>query len=340
MIMMDKNDIAKLAQYLYPNLIRSDLESADVDALAAKIKEMRVGWSPEDEFAATMCWLGNSAGFHRITEVPAKWPPELAEKMRAPDFLAFPIVDGRPFPVLIEVKSSRHQQIKWSAKYRRSLIAFAEQLKLPLLVAWKHYGLWLVVDHRHFRQNQTGYRLDMETAFREDLSCVLFRNLRIQMNPDLRFVLHMEILDEMPGGTDTLLPEGTITFEIKRAAFYVGETQLQDKAPSFAFSLLLATADQAELKRTGKQTCEQIFRPLENHGFSLSSVFVAQVSLRSTGEEVDWHRELTTPPPSSGLQLRESLNDGIKQKFVRYVMDVVPNTWPEFLPALAKTPRT
>ena len=293
------------------------------------------GLSPEDEFAATVCWLGNHAGIHRIDQMPMP-VPEIAEKMRAPDFVAFPMVDGAPFPVPIEVKSSKHTQLKWSAKYRRSLIAFAEHLKLPLLVAWKTHDFWFLVDHRHLQQNQTGYRLDLETAFREDLSCVLFRNLRIQMNPDLRFILHMDILDEMPGDVDTLLPEGIISFQIRRAAFYALGVQLEDEKPSFAFSLLMATPDDVELTRTGKQTCDHIFRPLENHGFSLSNVFVAQVSLRHHGDEVDWHRVLTLPLPSSGLQLRDSLDAAIRNKFVRYVMDILPNTWPDFPPERPK----
>jgi Holliday junction resolvase len=98
--------------------------------------------------------------------------PELSEEMRAPDFIAFPIVNDRPFPVLIEVKSSHHQKIKWSESYRRSLVNFAEYLKLPLLVAWKCGDLWFLVEHHHFGRNVTGYRLTLEQAFREDLSCL------------------------------------------------------------------------------------------------------------------------------------------------------------------------
>ncbi len=150
--------------------------------------------------------------------------------MRAPDFIAFPIVNGRPFPVLIEVKSSHHQQIKWSESYRRSLMNFAEHVKLPLLVAWKCGNLWSLVDHRHFARNVTGYRLMLEQAFREDLSCVLFRNLRIQMNPELEFILDMEILDEVAGEADTLLPVGILSMKIKQAAFYCKGAEIHNHA--------------------------------------------------------------------------------------------------------------
>jgi len=208
---------------------------------------------------------------------------------------------------------------------------FAEHVKLPLLVAWKCGNLWSLVDHRHFARNVTGYRLMLEQAFREDLSCVLFRNLRIQMNPELEFILDMEILDEVAGEADTLLPVGILSMKIKRAAFYCKGAEIHDKN-SLAFSLFLATPDESEFRRTGKQTCQNILRPIDSHGFSLSNVLAAQLSLRQSGQSIDWHRILTEPLPSSGLQLRQSLRESIDQGFVRYVMDIIPNTWPDFLP--------
>jgi hypothetical protein len=45
-----------------------------------------------------------------------------------------------------------------------------------------------------------------------------------------------------------------------------------------------------------------------NHGFSLSYVLVAQLSLRSQQAGLDWHRILTGLLPSSGLQLTRPTN--------------------------------
>jgi Holliday junction resolvase len=194
--MMTPDEISKLAFLLYPHIVRAQPDAATVESLAARVKQLQTGLLPEDEFATIVCWLGNCAGIHRIGQAPMPLP-DLPDKMRAPDFIAFPLVDGHPFPVLIEVKSSRHQEIKWSERYRSTLVNFAEHLKLPLLVAWKCADLWFLVDHRQFARSVTGYRLTLEKAFREDLSCLLFRNLRIQMNPDLELILDMEMLDEL-----------------------------------------------------------------------------------------------------------------------------------------------
>jgi hypothetical protein len=150
------------------------------------------------------------------------------------------------------------------------------------------------------------------------------------MNPELELVLDMQIMDEVEGDADTLLPKGTFTMKITHASFYSSGNEITDKN-AFAFSLFLATPDESEFRRTGKQTCKNIFRPIDNHGFSLANVLVAQLSLREAGERIDWHRILTKPLPSSGLELRQSLRQGIDHGFIKYVMDIVPNTWPDFL---------
>lgn len=151
--------------------------------------------------------------------------PALGDKMQAPDFIAFPMVCERPFPVLIEVKSHHADHLDWSEKYLNSLRRFAECLKVPLLVAWKCGPLWFLVEHSYFEKNVTAYRLTFRKAIGEDLYCVLFRNLRIEMNPKLEFILE-EIVDEMDGDKHTLLPEGTLQMKIAHAGFYNGGQEI------------------------------------------------------------------------------------------------------------------
>ena len=273
--MLNAGDISKLAFLLYPHVTKAEPDAMTIESLAERIRGLQAGLLPEDEFAAMVCWLGNCCGINRLGQAPMPIPA-FADEMRAPDFIAFPVVDGRPFPVLIEVKSSHRRVIKWSESYRSSLVRFAELLQLPLLVAWKCGDLWFLVDHRHFVKNVTGYRLTLEQAFREDLSCVLFRNLRIQMNPELEMILDMEVIDETPGDADALLPAGMLSLRIKHAGFHCRGVEINDRN-AFGFSLFLATPDETEFRRTGKQTCQNIFRPIDQTGFSLSNVLVAQL---------------------------------------------------------------
>lgn len=206
----------------------------------------------------------------------------------------------------------------WSEKYLQSLRRFAEAVRIPLLVAWKNGNLWTLVDHEHFEKNVTGYRLSMEKALKEDLFCPLFRNLRIQMNPELELAMDMEILDEVTGGTDTLIPAGKFQMKITKAGFYSDGAEIKNYFPEH-FSLFIAAPDDVEFVRTGKQTARQIFRPLENHSFTLLNVLTAQMSLQVAGQSVDWHEVLAKCSfPASGQSLRDSLMAGIDAGFIRY----------------------
>jgi Holliday junction resolvase len=329
--MMNPEDIAKLAFLLYPHITKTALDETSVESLAARVRGLHEGLSPEDEFAAKVCWLENCAGINRIDQTPMTIT-EVAGKMRAPDFIAFPVVNGAPLPVLIEVKSHREMNLDFSEAYLFSLSRFAERLKLPLLVAWRCGGLWSLFDHREIRKNVTGYRISLEHALRQDLSSVLFRDLRIMMNPDLELILEMDLLDEVDGDAGTLLTEGLFTFQICGAGFYNHGVHISRYEPEH-FALFLATPDQTELRRTGKQKFQQIYRPEPEHGFPLSNVLAARMSMLAGAEkEIDWHQAVTKPFSSSGTQFRESLQTAIDLGFVMYVMDIVPNNWPDFLP--------
>lgn len=329
---MTPDEISRLAFLLYPHIVKEEPDHGSIESLAARINRLQQGLLPEDEFAAMVSWLGNCAGIHHIDQTPIPMPGRApADKLRAPDFIAFPIVDGRAFPVLIEVKSHIGDQLDWSEAYLASLRKFAELLRLPLQVAWKAGDLWTLVDHQHFEKKQTAFHLTLGKAIREDLLSVLFRNLRIQMNPEVEFILDADILNEVVGGTDTLLPDGPFHIKIINAGFYRGGIEIYPYDPKY-FALVLVAPDEAELRRIGTQRCQQIFRPLADHSFTLSNVLVGQLSLGAS-VPLNWHHVLTKPFPSSGQEFRNSLQAGIDCGFIRYVMDVVPNTWPAFLPS-------
>ncbi len=328
---MTPEEISELAFLLYPHVVRSKPDTASTESLAQRIKGMQEGLQPEDEFAATVGWLGNCAAIHRIDQTPMPFPA-LTERLQAPDFIAFPLVCGRPLPVLIEVKSHNGDRLDWSEKYLNSLRKFAEYLNLPLLVAWKCGALWTLIHHTHFERNVTAYRLRFKEAIAQDLYCVLFRNLRIQMNPALEFILDMKIIDQVAGDKDTLLPEGPYQMEIVRAGFYRGGHEIKDYEHKLSW-LFYSAPDDVDLRRTGKQTCQQIFRPLPDHGFTLSNVLTTQLSITSAGEPIDWHRVLREGNfGSSGREFRGLLPGAIDKGFVRYVLDIIPQTWPSFLP--------
>lgn len=327
--MLTPAEISQLAFLLYPQIVRQKPDAVSTESLAARLKSLETGLLPEDEFIATVCWLGNCAGVHRIDQTPL---PGTSDEMQAPDLLAFPIVNKKPFPVLIEVKSRQDKRLKWSEKYLNSLRRFADCLEIPLLIAWKCGALWCVVDHRHFEKNVTAYQLPLTTALVEDLYCVLFRNLRIQMNPEIEFILEMGILDDVPGDPNALLPEASYHTKILGAKFQLDSKEVKGYDPAH-MALFMSAPDSSELRRTAKQSFQQVFKPLEDSFFTLSNVFFTELSMSSADEVIDWHSVLTAESfKSSGPEVVKTLDAGIKNGFIRYVMDIIPNTWPDFLP--------
>jgi hypothetical protein len=324
---VDARDVLNLAHRLYPHIATAEADIT-TEALAERVESLTRGLLPEDEFAATAMWLGNCAAIHRIDQ--SRMPLQVApDEMRAPDFLAFPIVNDRPMPILIEVKSAKDVVLDWSEKYLASLRRFADLLGLPLLVAWKWGDNWTLVDHRHFEKNLTAYRLTLVKAFKQDVMCVLFRDLRVMMNPEIELTFDFEMLDEVAGHAGDLIPTGQFKAKIAGVGFYRNGKKMTGKLD---FALFLATPSESEFRRTSKQTCQQIYRPVRDTGFTLSRVLVAQLSAAAEGD-LNWHQILARGKfPSNGSDVRNSLQAGLDQGFVQYVMDVVPNTWPDFLP--------
>lgn len=323
--------LSRLAFALFPELAAEAINAGNVEPLTQRMRDIQRGMSAEDELAAKVSWLGNSAGIHRIDQIPLA-AIEIDGRMRAPDFIAFPIVNGRPYPVLIEVKSKHDQRLKFSDSYLTSLRLFADRLRLPLLIARKCGGLWTLFDHRRFQRGEKGHRITLGTALMEDLSCALFRDIRVMMNPDIELAINMELVDEIEVKESDLLPAGIYTWQLRGGGFFLHGNQITDYDASH-FSLFLAMPDTTELRRTGARTWQHVIRPEPESGFNLSNVLVGQLSLMYSDEEdLNWHQILRRPFPSSGRELRQSIRSAIEKGFVQYGMDIVPHTWPDFVP--------
>ena len=75
------------------------------------------------------------------------------------------------------------------------LLRFAETVNLPVLVAWKFRGLWMLVDVTHFEKRITAYHLSWEIAMRENLMGILFGETVVELEEHFRFILEAELND-------------------------------------------------------------------------------------------------------------------------------------------------
>ncbi len=321
---MDELDQAafEISKLLYgQGLIHNPLES-----LSARILGIQKGLSAEAEFAATVTWLGNCDAIFRIETNPTTI--RAGSGLRAPDFIAFPSVKGRATPVLIEVKARAHEHLKWSEKYLSSLTGFAKLLNLPLLVAWKYKGLWLLVDHSHFDKNVTAFRLTIQKAVKEDLMSLLFRDLRVALNPKLQMYIDFEILDATVPAAEDAVPD---EFDAKIVNVgYAHEGIRLERNKREYFYLQLSAPDEVQLVRNGERRVRQIFRPTENTLFSLSRALITELSLGR--DKPDWHDLLRRGSfPGSGTNYRRLLPEAVEDGVVLRWFDIEPSTTPSFL---------
>lgn len=194
---LDPESLAKLAFGLYPHVFQSGEKHVSGESIAARIKRIRVGLEPENEFFAIVSWLGHCSGIFKIGQTPM--PIERNQNdLRAPEFIAFSSYQNRRVPLLIEVKTTNKNKLVWSKSYFDSLKAFAGLLGLPLLIAWKWNGIWLLCDVAHFQKRVTSYHLDYKTALKQNLMSLLFGNVHITMAEAFCLELHCLILDPKP----------------------------------------------------------------------------------------------------------------------------------------------
>ena len=92
------NRLLELAKVLY----EKGFDKRSIPSFSERLHSVQKGLSAEAEFAATVSWLRNCDAIFKLETNPAT---AQAGKLKAPDFIAFPIVRERRVPVLIEVKS-------------------------------------------------------------------------------------------------------------------------------------------------------------------------------------------------------------------------------------------
>jgi Holliday junction resolvase len=146
---------------------------ANPNRLAERVKQLEMGLPAEDHFMLLLSWLDRCHLVHRLDQLQV--PPRAISSFRIPDLLAVFFYEGGETPVLIEVKKTKKDKLKWSEKYLYPLKHYAEVLQLPLLVAvqWQDGGLWTLNDVGVFEKADVSHHLDIKSAFNNSLMCEL-----------------------------------------------------------------------------------------------------------------------------------------------------------------------
>ncbi|MDE0330692.1 MAG: restriction endonuclease [Nitrospinae bacterium] len=110
-------------------------------------------------------------------------------------------------PLLIEVKSKAKQTLSFKPDYLQRLYAYAELVNMPLLIAWRYHGIWVLFEARHFKKAHKNFNIRFSDAMRENLLGVLAGDVSYKIAPGagIRFRFKKEELltVEKDGGTVT-----------------------------------------------------------------------------------------------------------------------------------------
>lgn len=158
-----------------PRLIQDALAELGYDADAAEVAErvrrLDVGLPAEDEFSVLCIWLAKCQLLHKLDQHQV--PVASKQDFQVPDLLAKFSTQTSKSPVLIEVKSKKDKVLSFTPHYMGRLQNYADLVSMPLLVAWKFHGLWMLFEARHMKKADKNFNINLDTAMRENLLGVL-----------------------------------------------------------------------------------------------------------------------------------------------------------------------
>jgi len=158
-----------------PRLIQDVLAElgydADASSVAEQVRRLDIGLPVEDEFSVLCAWLGKCQLLHKLDQHQV--PRTSKQDFQVPDLLAKFSTQTSNSPVLIEVKSKKDKSLSFKPKYLGRLQNYADLVGMPLLVAWKYYGLWMLFEARHMKKVNMNFNITLETAMRENLLGIL-----------------------------------------------------------------------------------------------------------------------------------------------------------------------
>ena len=104
------------------------------------------------------------------------------------------------------MKSKTKQTLSFTPRYLDRIRAYAQLVKMPLLVAWKHHGIWVLFDIQHLTKAQKNFNITFGDAMKENLLGILAGDVayKIASGAGLRFRCKKEALVDREESEDTV----------------------------------------------------------------------------------------------------------------------------------------
>ncbi|HUD92788.1 hypothetical protein [Sphingobium sp.] len=301
---------------------------ADPKTIADRVRRLDVGLPAEDEFTAICSWLGKARLVHKLDQHQA--PLTSRDTYQVPDLLAQFENTG---PLLIEVKSKTKQTLSFTPEYLERLTAYATLVNMPLLIAWKHHGIWTLFEARHLTKARKNFNIRFGDAMKENLLGVLAGDVAYKIAPGagIRFRCRKQKL------LATEEHDGTVTeqwqMRIDKVGFIVADGKgASELAPDVA--PLFTTWDLAERQTHSDTHIELHFVADDDAGMMFGHMALTHL-LNWTlpqGAAINWRHAVRRDAVVSNMtNFGRALERALDQKVVRTILHQQPQSGPDFL---------
>jgi len=306
--------------------------------LIDRVKRLDLGLPAEDEFIFIISWLGKCSLTHKLDQ--SQFPPRSKDTYQVPDLLASFETSAGSKLVLIEIKVTNKKKLTWKADYLEKLKSYSNLLSIPLLVAWKFYGMWVLADIKCFQKAKTNFHLPIESAMKNNLMSYLAGDFayKIEPNVGLHFVMKKErLVSEESTGEGSKEQEWIV--RIEKAYFTNSAGKEVTKFPDGLWPLFIAAGPEAH-DRVEHDYVFQSFVIPENQGIKYSHTALPVLLNFSNKDEekIHWRKQLDEHKyPVEYKTFYDGANAGLKEKFIKYIFHIRPFDIPDFLMGLKKT---
>jgi Holliday junction resolvase len=300
---------------------------ADPVAVAAQVRNLERGLPAEDEFTAICAWLGKTELIHKLDQ--QQCPRSSTVRFQVPDLLAHFTGAGT---FLIEVKSKKTAKLSFTPEYLGRLQSYADMLRLPLLIAWKHHGLWTLFDTRHLRKARKNLNISFNTAITENLLGLLAGDVAYKIAPgagmSFRFRKEKLLNTSREAGTTS---ENWLT-RVDQVNFSVaGEERCDRLSPDV--KTLFTTWDLQEHQTHTDEHIEVAFRAgTEGMMFGHMALVHLLNWTQPAGVPINWRHAIRRDTVVASMtNFAAALEAGLAQKVVHLILHQQPKTRPDFL---------
>lgn len=292
---------------------------------------MNIGLPLEDEFSIICGWLGQCNLIHKLDQ--QQYPVSSKNKFQVPDLLAnFTIKGGGQHTVLIEVKSSEKNVLSFRPDYMSKLKAYGNLLGLPVLIAWRKFGIWCLVSIDEFSKKNKNYNLNFNNAIKSSLMGKIAGDFSYTLSVNAGVHIRakkVKLINSVETGSGTQESWHTVIDDVYFTDKENNEIRnLSPIAQKVFFSW--------DLKSRETHTEKHII--MHNVVEEQSSLFAHMALTKLLAfhgrdeNKVHWRKHLgDNVAISSFLDYRKGIEENLKAGVVYYIFDIEPVNNPKFL---------